>query len=270
MSERITLNGLGEPVRKKGHQLFYNCPFHEDNKGHFGVDTKRGIYHCFKCGVSGRIKDLDTPLLEFKEKIEEFLYGEKKEEAKDLLTLPKEFKLVDRKSGMPYTYLRDREVTKQEIRNYKLGYCSSGVFQDRIIVPIYEGDKLKYYVGRTYTNRQPKYLNAPVDKGGAIFKTFKGKVDRSIICEGIFDAIRIGKLFPAIALLGKVVNGSPQIASILKSTKEAFVMLDRDAESQGFFASHVLNYYLKTHVMFIKDKDPGSMSLKDLKEMLPK
>lgn len=272
MSERITLSGLGEPVRKQGkYQLFYNCPFHEDNKGHFGVDIKRGIYHCFKCGTKGRIKDLDTPLSEFKETVENFLYGkpEQVSQGSGLVALPREYQPLSKGSGLPYTYLINREVTKQEIRNYKIGYCSTGVFQDRVIVPIYEEDKLKYYVGRTYTNREPKYLNAPFDKGGAIFKTFKGKVDRSIICEGIFDAIRIGKLYPAIALLGKVVNGSPQIASILKSTKEAFVMLDRDAESQGFYASHVLNYYLKTHVMFIKDKDPGEMSLKDLKGMLP-
>uniref|UniRef100_A0A6H2A306 Putative primase n=1 Tax=viral metagenome TaxID=1070528 RepID=A0A6H2A306_9ZZZZ len=275
MTDRITLSGLGEPVRKQGsHQLFYNCPFHEDDKGHMGVDTKRGIYHCFKCGAKGKVRDLEIPLSDFKEQVENFLYGkpdqERTNDSLSNLALPREFQLVTKQSGLPYQYLRNREITKTEIRSYKMGYCNSGVFQDRVIVPIYEGDKLKYFVGRTYTNREPKYMNAPIEKGGTVFKTFKGLVPRAIICEGIFDAMRIGRLFPAIALLGKVVNGSAQITSILKSTKEAFVMLDRDAESQGFYASNVLNYYLKTQVMFIKDKDPGSMSLDDLRKILPK
>jgi len=274
--ERITLSGLGEPVRKKGkYQLFYNCPFHEDNKGHLGVDLKRGIYHCFKCNVSGRVKDLDTPLSDFKEQVEDFLYGKPDQGrttggSSNILSLPREYERISKQSGLPYKYLRNREITEREMRIYRMGYCGTGVFQDRVIIPIYDEAKLSYFVGRTYTNREPKYMNAPIEKGGNIFKTFKGKVDRSIICEGIFDAMRIGRLFPAIAILGKVVNGSAQIASILRSTKEAFVMLDRDAESQGFYASNVLNYYLKTHVMFIKDKDPGSMSMEELRRMIPK
>ena len=109
--------------------------------------------------------------------------------------------------------------------------------------------------------------NAPKDE--IVFKTFDNRVDKAIVCEGIFDALRIGKVFPAISILGKVLNGSKQILEIVKSTKEAYMILDKDAEKDGFKAAMILNYYIPTKVMFIKEKDPGEMSLKQIEELLP-
>jgi len=273
MSERLDLTFLGEPVRKKGKQLFFNCPFHEDNEGHLGIDTRRGIYHCFKCNCSGKIKELEQPLSEFKNKIEIFLNGSPEENKKqqEQLNFPEGIRLLKEDSGLPYRYMKDRDVTVEEIKKYDIRYCNSGTFMDRIIIPIYTNNNLSYYVGRTYLNKEPKYMNAPVPKAGNIFKTFNKKVDKAIICEGIFDALKIGKLFPAISILGKVLNGSEQIVSILKYTKEAYVMLDSDANKDGFIAANLLNYYIPTHVMFIKGKkDAGEMTIKELKEILPK
>lgn len=268
---KLSLAGLGEPIRKKGNQVFFNCPFHEDTHGHLGVNLQKKVFHCFKCNVSGRLNELETPLNNFKEKVERYLYGDPDTgmATTPQLHLPREYKQASEQSGIPYRYLIQRELTKQEIDKYHLGYCSEGEFIDRIIIPVYTEGKLTYFMGRSYTNRAPKYMNAPIPKAGNVFKTFTKRQNKAIICEGAFDAIRIGRLFPAIALLGKVLNGSEQIISIMKSTKEAYVMLDRDAESEGFKTSCILNYYLSTKVMFIKDKDPGSMSMKELKRMLP-
>lgn len=269
--EKIDISFLGQPVRKKGSQLFFNCPFHEDDNGHLGVNVAKGVYHCFKCNSSGKIKELEAPLTDFKKKVEDFLYGrpEEKEGQKVLVTLPEDYQKIHSGSGLPYRYLRDRGISEDEIRKYKMGYCSSGFFAERIIIPIYMENILKYFVGRTYTNRAPKYLNTPVPKDSTIFKTFSGRVDKAIICEGVFDAISIGRVFPAISILGKVLNGSQQIMSIVGATRQAFVMLDSDAEKDGFLAASLLNYYIPTQVMFIKAKDPGSMTPKEIRKMLP-
>jgi DNA primase len=271
MSEVLHLENLGEPVRKKGYQHFYSCPFHEDETGHLGVDTRRGIYHCFKCNASGKISSDGITLDQFKEKVERALLGSKevqKEVSK--IELPREYIPITSKAGLPYRYLINRRITDEMIHKYRLGYCSEGFFGERILIPIYDGDELVYFLGRTYTNREPKYLNAPVDKGRNIFKTFEDKVDKVIICEGVFDSISVGRVFPSISILGKVLNGIEQIMSIVKSTKEAYILLDSDAAKDSFIMYAALNMYIPTKVMFLEGKkDPGEMTVEELRKILP-
>jgi DNA primase len=270
---RISLGGLGEPLRKKGDQEFYNCPYHEDEKGHLGVNLKKGIFHCFKCGVSGKLDDLKVSMSEYENKVKDFLLGKKEDKPKEdfKLSLPESFTKITQESGMAYRYLVNRGITYEEIEDFNIGYCTFGPFEERVIFPIYKADRLTYYVGRAYTPREPKYLNAPVPKAGNIFKTFVDRVDAAIICEGIFDAIKIGKKYPAICILGKVINGNDQIISIAKATKKAYVLLDRDAQKEGFIASQVLNYYIPTQVMLLEvTKDPGDLTDEQLEKILPK
>ena len=237
------------------------------------MNTKKGIYHCFKCNASGRINDLKVGLDQFTSKVEKFLYGKGDSSPQTEavpLSLPMGHKCVTPKSGLPYRYLINREMTDKEILTYKMRYCGEGPFKDRIIVPVYQDNELRYFVGRSYMKKSPKYMNAPVPKGGTIFSTFPGKVDKAIICEGIFDAVKIGKFFPAICILGKKLNGNEQIASIVKKTKEAFIMLDQDADHDAFSSYLVLNCYIPTRVgLFPKNKDPGSMTFAEIKDLLP-
>lgn len=274
MSEPLSLKALGEPVRKKGVQEFYNCPYHEDKNGHLGVERKKGIYHCFKCGISGKLKDLVVPLESFRDKVEESLFPKDPEEVPKEVTkieLPREFRPITDEVGLPYRYLKHRGITDEEIYEYNMGYCSTGFFAERIIIPIYQGEKLVYFLGRTYTNGNPKYLNVNAPKGGTIFKTFSGRVDQVILCEGVFDSLNIGKYFPSISILGKEINGNEQIWSIAKSAKEVFVLLDRDAYVAGFAAMSVLNVYVKAHVMLLEGaKDPGELSEQEIRKILPR
>lgn len=39
--------------KDKGDQLIANCPFHDDSKQHFYINSKTGQYHCFVCQESG-------------------------------------------------------------------------------------------------------------------------------------------------------------------------------------------------------------------------
>jgi len=269
----MNLSQLGEPLRKKGkYQVFFSCPCHDDESGHLGVHIKKGIYHCFKCGTSGRIKNLEISLSEFETIVQEKLRPDQGRtdllsKASPPLELPREYKLVSLQSGLPFRYLNKRLVTTEELLQYHIGYCSTGIFQERIIVPIYEQHKLVYFVGRTYTGREPKYMNAPVEKGHIVFKTFNDRVEEAIVCEGIFDALRIGKVIPAISLLGKVAS-KYQIQTIRQLTNSAIVMLDSDANVEAFKLYSLLRMYMPTRILMIDKHDPGSMTIEQLKEVI--
>ncbi|MDR0678124.1 MAG: DNA primase, partial [Holosporaceae bacterium] len=59
-------------IRKRGHDWFGLCPFHQEKTGSFKVDPIKGFYHCFGCGVHGDVikfvQDFDK--ISFSEAIE--------------------------------------------------------------------------------------------------------------------------------------------------------------------------------------------------------
>jgi DNA primase len=267
---RISLSGLGDPVRKNGSQHFYNCIFCDDTSGHLGVHIKKGIFHCFKCNASGRLDSLPA-LDRFTETVKSRLEGTKQLEAKivsEHLELPDGFREGIHKDSLAYRYIRARDISEEEIDKFRIGYCVKGFFEHRIIVPIYENKRLRYFVGRTYVGGNPRYMNSPVPKQGIVFKTFKGRVDTAVICEGIFDALRIGKLYPAIALLGKVLNGSKQLESIKEAAEKVIIMLDSDAKVDAMKLYQALSPYLRCRIVFINKKDPGELSLAELNNVV--
>jgi len=276
---KLSFSGLGEYKRRRGdYQFMFNCPFHEDTNFHLGVNTKKGIYHCFKCNMSGRLSDIEIPLSSFQDRVKEIL-GEKPGQGRAItsfqasprialtckVSLPGESKIVSLQSGLPYRYLKLRRVTDKEIIKYKIHYCSEGLFHDRIIIPIYNIDKvLIYFVGRAYLNLNPKYLNAPVPKEEIVYRTELETTDEVVVCEGIFDALRIGKVKPAVALLGKVASRK-QINLITSHVRRLiYVMLDSDAKQEAFILYNQLSYYKKTRLILLDKKDPGSLQTEEL------
>lgn len=262
---KIKISGLGQIIRKTKTDDFYNCPFCDDDKGHLGVSRRKGIFHCFHCNASGKVEDLRPSLNEFNIKIKERL--EQKEEIIEnriKLELPESFRKIISSYNLPYEYLSKREIISEEINKYNIGHCTKGLFAQRIIIPIYEHEELIYFVGRTYINANPRYMNSPTPKRGIIFKTFEGKVEEAIICEGIYDALRIGKVYPTISILGKVAD-KEQIKKISKLTNKARIMLDNDAYKEGFLLYNQLNVFISTKIIFINKKDPGEMNIEEIK-----
>jgi hypothetical protein len=270
---KISMTNLGEPLRTKNkHEQFYKCPYHDDKTGHLGVNTKLGIYHCFKCNISGRVKDLEIPVSNFDEFVENKLRPDQgrtiaSSRASRLVELPYGCKLVSVQSGLPYRYLSYREITDREMNLYRLHYCSEGPFGGRIIIPIYEEEKLVYFVGRTYLGGTPKYLNAPVSKEEILFKTFEGNQETVFVTEGIFDALRVGKAFPAVSLLGKVATKA-QIKKLAELADEIIIMLDNDAYVNAFNLKQKLEvYHSNCKMVMLEDKDPGSIEVEQIRRI---
>ena len=268
--EKLNLTFLGESRKgSKLEQIKYCCPFCDDSDFHLGVHLVKRIFHCFHCGISGKTDNLTPALNSFKRRVEDYfkLKGQTSPERKEDLKLPYSFQTISPTSGLPFRYLCRRKITIPEIKKYHIGYCPESTYEERIIVPIYDDYILKYYVGRSYTNRTPKYMNAMVQKRNTIFRTHGGTPTKVVVVEGVFDAIRVGKVMPAVAILGKEINQG-QVKAISEYASEAIVLLDPDAKQYGISLMSKLGYYMRISLKFLEKGDPGSTSVSELRRLL--
>ena len=266
---KINLTTLGELKRTSNPmQVRFCCPYCGEDKFRLYVHLKKGVYHCQKCKASGRVDSLETSTLDtFKEKVKFFLTGETPCEKK--LSLPDHYIFpVSEKDGLPWKYLTRRGISSHEIHKYSIGYCEEGFYKERIIIPIFDSGKLVYFVARTFTNLEPKYLNVGIKRIDVLFMTFRGMQDMVVIVEGVFDAIRVGQSYPSIALLGKLIT-EPQAKKISKIAKRALVILDRDAHTYCWNAGKILGHYLPTRVHLLeRSKDPGDLNQLQLNQII--
>ena len=96
LSSRITF------TKKSGSNHWACCPFHEEKTPSFGVNTQKGFYHCFGCGVSG---DAIRFLMDY-----------------DNLPFPEAIERLAEFNGLSVPYEDDgRQVDPQEKDHYDLG-----------------------------------------------------------------------------------------------------------------------------------------------------
>jgi len=56
--------GFDLSLRKIGNELWASCPFHDETRASFSINTDFGIWNCFGCGKKGNIKTLFEDLSE--------------------------------------------------------------------------------------------------------------------------------------------------------------------------------------------------------------
>ena len=114
------------------------------------------------------------------------------------------------------------------IKRYNLGYCSEGVYQNRVIIPSYDSvGKLNYFVGRDFYNSTLKYKNPPIPKDIIGFDLYVNWSLPIILVEGVFDAMSIKG--NAIPLFGKTILPNLEKKIVEKKVNSIFIVLDGDA-----------------------------------------
>jgi hypothetical protein len=130
-----------------------------------------------------------------------------------------------------YAYLvTERKINRDIILKYRLGFCTTGKYEKRIIIPSYDmNGEINYFVGRSYDPKEKKrkYLNPVADKDQIIFNVGFVNWDSTVyLVEGAFEMLS----FPVniIPMLGKTL--STTLFLKLKELKpEVIVLLDPDA-----------------------------------------
>ncbi len=276
---------LGSSSASGGEHLF-KCVFCTHHKKKLSINLNKDKYKCWICERAGTthrlVKRLGTFLQqqkwkeitgvievsEFEKIILEQIVPEEKEK-EQILDLPKEFiSLCNKNYGLtnlqPLAYLEKRGIKKQDILRWKIGYCPSGEYKERIIVPSFNLDgKCNYFIARSYVKNYFKYKNPPESKDIIFNELMIDWEDDIVITEGVFDALKIPNSIPILG--SSLREGTKLFQQIIKNDPAVYMALDPDAEIKEYkMIESLLKYGIEVYKVPIKPyKDAGEMSAEE-------
>ena len=237
-------------------------------------------WECWVCQTKGRtIRSLLYQLKTPKDQASEILKyvprgGTVEYKHLSIIELPKEFQSLYSASttsvvaNLVKKYLYERGFTDNDFIKYGIGYCTSGEYGGRVIIPSYsESNSLNYFVARAYDGNYFKYKNPEVSKDIIFFENLINWNTPIILCEGVFDAIAIRR--NAIPLLGKSITDSLYKKLITSKVTDIYVALDTDARDKALTISEkLLNQGKRVFLVDLPDKDPSEMGFRAFTELI--
>jgi len=275
------------------NELTYVCKFHvaqhNVDRRKFGIRLD-GQYNCFACGVSGKsfktlFKKLKANSSQYKELYSIIGYKFKPDFAQQKqknveLKLPEEFipianpnKSIEYKHA--FNYLKKREITRDDILRYNIGYCESGMYKNRIIIPSYDKDaNLNFFTARDFLcYSKLKYLLPPWSKNIIGFELFiNWDYDGGVtLVESAFNAITIRK--NCIPLFGKIISNALKGALIENGVNRINVCLDNDADKNTIKMVDDIKKFtneedIDIRVVELTLKDPNEIGFNKMNELI--
>lgn len=202
------------------------------------------LYHCFSCqnspgGLRGfhPVDQAPSPS-ETLSWVKQFQSKNSPYRGEQSVRLPDDFTtLLDQKA---IKYLMKYQITLQEAKQYGLGY-SAGL--DRMIIPVYTGDRLVSYQARTfhlpYTKYTPKYITIQArDIKHCIYRPLNPpETEQLVLVEAALSVIKLGRIVDCFGLLGSSLDQS--VYPYLKG-REVLIWLDPDKNIESIkFAKHL-------------------------------
>jgi hypothetical protein len=245
---RSLIDILGDPIQGTTGELRFQSPFQsrfndplsEDTKKHLYVNVKKGMFICFKSGVSGSLSYLFNVLGADLEKVLPVYTGwaDLKDRFRNLDKLPEPFQIP--KAEMPewaqdvqagsevHRYLRGRGVQDTDIGFYGIQE-GTGEYSGWLVVPNVDKDgTCEYWVSRN--TRKKAYLNPTVDRRyhvGFLDNALAYSPGHVVVCEGVFSAIAAGR--DAVASYGKFVTNAQLQRMWDAGVRKVTLALDGDA-----------------------------------------
>ena len=276
---------LGVGTSLKGDEQAHHCPFCHHHKKKLQINLNTQKWHCWVCDAKGKkiqtlLKRLHVDSKRIKKVYEiygdDYIVSKTTDEEKVELRLPSEFKsLLTKPKGLNplykkvVQYAKDRGITKEDIIRYNIGYCDSGIYTNRIIIPSYDVDgRLNYFIARSvYVEEKFKYKNPPVSKNVTIFENQINWKQPITLCEGVFDAMSIKR--NAIPLLGKFIPKTLMDSIYKNGVKEIKILLDKDAQEQAlYYVNYFMNNGITVTNILPTEKDAGDMGFSEVNKIL--
>ena len=263
------VRGVGE-----NEQLQCNCPRcqerdglpYPDGKYNLEINTAKRVFRCWKCdepkfsGSLGRLIKLFGSFADYElyksyaSIIGDYDYSEDDKEFQ-IVKLPEEMIYFSQMNPHDsdhleaYNYLiTDRQLTRDIILKYRLGFCTTGKYGGRIIVPSFDNfGEVNYFVARAYRKglKRP-YDNPKADKTSIIFNEGLINWDSTLyLVEGVFEMFS----FPVniVPMLGKDL--SDLLFHKLKELKpNVVILLDPDAYKAS------LDLFYKLHAIYVGEE----------------
>ena len=277
---------LGPGTSMKNDEQAHYCPFCHHHKKKMQINIQTQQWHCWVCDAKGkRINRLLRRLHVDSHKLRKLyeiygddyvVYSNNTEDEKVELRLPSEFQslLIEPKGinplfGKVKEYARKRGISEGDIKRYNIGYCDSGHYANRIIIPSYDRDnRLNYFIARSVFDEEKfKYKNPPVSKNVIMFENQINWNEPITLVEGVFDAMAVKR--NAIPLLGKFVPKTLNDSIYEKQVKSINILLDEDAQDQALkYTMQFQNQGINTKNIKPTDKDASDMGFTEVNNKL--
>lgn len=255
----------------RGDEVIAHCPFHIDAHPSFAANLRKGVFICFACGERGTFRKLGV------DQVPKVHWGDfskllKTEEVGMIFELPRGFKEIDgkEKESVYLQYLKSRQIDGTAIKRFNIGFCESGIYHDRVVIPFETG-----FVARTifdgfrgmliYGKKHQRYLyplGLPTSK---LLFNFNPTNKYLLLVEGVFDALRLATFgYPATAILGCQLHSIQLERLCLSEAENVFVCFDGDEAGRygAKIACQQLSKFFKVYQINLPDGlDPGSPSL---------
>lgn len=277
---------LGKGQLKGNDNVAFHCPFCNHHKKKLEVNTRSQHWHCWVCNAAGRklpilFKRLNverskiSQLIKLIDDVE--LRPRKTTTDTPVLHLPEKFRPLwvfdktspEYRNAVHYLY-KKRNVTIEDILKYRIGYCRSGEYKGKIVIPSFDANgSLNYFVSRAYYDDDAwKHKNPNASKDIIGFELHVNWEMPIILVEGAFDAIAIKR--NAIPLFGKTIPDILKKRIIERNVKTIYICLDNDAKKQAletaeYFMANGLDVYL---VDLPNDKDPAELGFEKMQELI--
>lgn len=202
-----------------------------DHKQAMSVNVRSGVFWCWKCQLSGKLKQQA-----------QYLVDEPDDAAPPEMEMPDGFVAFASEDGRnsislePARRYAAKRCPPALWRETGIGASTSGKYAGRVIVPVLadDGETWLGWVGRTWYNSDRAYTYPKGMARGSVFYNGKALVepvdDPVLVVEGVFDAIH---LWPrAVALLGKA--SEEQMDALAITRRPVVVVLDGDAWLEAY------------------------------------
>tara|TARA_B110000211_G_scaffold124986_1_gene144038 strand:+ start:28 stop:969 length:942 start_codon:yes stop_codon:yes gene_type:complete len=270
---------------KKANEYMYWSPFTSHHKPKLQINIQTQKWHCWISNQGGHklfqlFKKLNASGEQYSELTEivgetKSLSSYKSKVKQKALHLPKEFHPLwnggnDIIKRHALSYIAKRGMGMADIIRYNIGYCSEGIYTNRIIVPSYDCDgNINYFVGRDIYSGGMKYKNPPTSKDIIGFDLFINWDEPIVLCEGVFDAMAIKR--NAIPLFGKTIPKKLMKKIYEKQTKTIYILLDSDAIKDALkITDKLMKNGINVYFVKLKNEDPSDMGFKRVTNLIKK
>jgi len=277
---KILRQVLGPDKITSKDEHYFKCPACGHHKRKFAVNFTKAAYHCWVCHYRGRnlrriVRRFGsyTQLQKWDqitnrsdlERFADLFMEPERGESDQKLELPEEFVSLCT-NNIPATgmyalrYLEKRGVSHADILKWKIGYCFSGEYKNRIIIPSFdhEGD-VSYFIARSYTGDSYKYKNPRASKDITFNELYIDWNKDLVLVEGVFDALVAGNAAP---ILGSTLRkGSKLLREIVRNDTPIYIALDPDAaKKERRVIKTLLEYDVELYKIDVSGyEDVGSM-----------
>ena len=198
----------------------------------------------------------------------------KESKVNETIQLPAEYAPMWIKKNTPdyrnaMHYLLNRGVTVFDILKYRIGYCESGEYSGKILIPSYDKDgQLNYFVSRAnYKSDKFKHKNPKISKDIIGFEMFINWSQPIILCEGSFDAIAVKR--NAIPLFGKIIQPALQKKIIEERVRNIYICLDADALKNALaIAEKFMAEGLNVYFVELQSEDASELGFRQITEII--